>query len=93
MRASGRVTPALLSPVKVSLPDHGDAVRLEEIATVGVRDGTVLWVVAFEEQVRTFAVLFLKHIESALYDAKLPSVVPQRVDSRTVKIPIPKYVS
>jgi hypothetical protein len=53
MRASGRVTPALISPVKVYLPGYSDAVRLEEIATVGVRDGSVLWIVAFEEQVRT----------------------------------------
>ena len=54
MRASGRVTPAVLSPVKVHLPDveGGQGMRLEEVATVGVRDGTMLVVTVFEEQVR-----------------------------------------
>ncbi len=48
-RASGRVTPALLSPVRVKLgdKDHG----LEEIATVGVRDGSILLVTLFNEKV------------------------------------------
>ena len=50
VRASGRVTPAVLAPVRVSLPDKG-GVRLEEVATVGVRDGTMLVVTVFEEQV------------------------------------------
>ena len=34
----------------------------------------------------------MKHIESALYDAKIPGVVPQRQDRQTIKIIIPKYV-
>ncbi len=55
MRASGRVTPAVLSPVRVMLPDHrggdGKGVRLEEIATVGVREGTTLLITVFEEHV------------------------------------------
>ncbi|EED79754.1 predicted protein [Postia placenta Mad-698-R] len=87
MRASGRVTPAILSPVRVMLPDSegGDAkgVRLEEVATVGVREGTTLLVTVFEEHT-------LRHVETALYDAKLPGVVPQKVDARTIKIPMPK---
>jgi len=33
----------------------------------------------------------MKHIESALYDAKIPGVVPQRQDRQTIKIIIPKY--
>ena len=33
----------------------------------------------------------LKYVEQAIYDAKLPSITPQKVDSRTIKIPIPKY--
>ncbi|KAI0313328.1 ribosome recycling factor [Amylostereum chailletii] len=85
-RASGRVTPALLSPVRVSV-DAGDGhpttVKLEEVATVGVRDGSVLVVTAFEADT-------LKAIEAALYDAKIPGVVPQRADERTIRIPIPK---
>ena len=52
-RATGRVTPAVLSPVRVKLPDAEDArgVRLEEVATVGVKDGTTLLVTVFEEHV------------------------------------------
>jgi len=50
-RASGRVTPALLSPVHVKLPD-GTTARLEEVATVGVREGTTLLITVFQEDVR-----------------------------------------
>lgn len=49
-RASGRVTPALLSPVRVMLNEKD--FRLEDIATVGVRDGSILLVTLFEEKVR-----------------------------------------
>ncbi|KZT10393.1 ribosome recycling factor [Laetiporus sulphureus 93-53] len=87
LRASGRVTPAILSPVRVVLPDHDNAdskgVRLEEIATVGVREGTTLLITVFEEHT-------LKYVEDALYEAKLPGVVPQKADARTIKIPMPK---
>ena len=60
-RASGRVTPQLLDPIRVSLShkEEGEAsssapskVRLEELATVGVRDGSSLVVTVFEPQVR-----------------------------------------
>jgi ribosome recycling factor len=34
----------------------------------------------------------MKHVEKGLYDAKLPNIVPHKHDSRTIKIPIPKYV-
>lgn len=60
-RASGRVTPQLLDPVRVSLPHKEEGasaplkVRLEEVATVGVRDGSSLVVTVFEPQVRPFA--------------------------------------
>lgn len=58
MRANGRVTPALLAPVRVKLPNHpgadGKGARLEEIATVGVREGTTLLITVFEEPVRIF---------------------------------------
>lgn len=51
-RASGRVTPALLSSVRVALPDsQGELFRLEDLATVGVRDGSTLLVTVFEEHV------------------------------------------
>jgi len=32
----------------------------------------------------------MKHVEKGLYDSKLPNIVPQKHDSRTIKIPIPK---
>ena len=66
-RASGRITPLLLAPVRVSVslsagpPSTASAVasasgakqmaRLEELATVGVRDGTTLIVTVFDPQV------------------------------------------
>lgn len=51
-RASGRVTPALLSPVRVELPDSkGELFRLEDLATIGVREGSTLLVTVFEEHV------------------------------------------
>lgn len=34
----------------------------------------------------------MKAVESALYESKLPNIVPQRQDVRTIKIPIPKCV-
>jgi ribosome recycling factor len=51
-RAAGRVTPALLAPVRVVLPGGGEPVRLDEVATVGVREGTTLLITVFEEAVR-----------------------------------------
>ncbi|OAX39928.1 ribosome recycling factor [Rhizopogon vinicolor AM-OR11-026] len=83
-RASGRVTPALLSPVRIELPGKGkDLAKLEDVATVGVRDGSTLIITVFEDH-------NLKAVEQALYAAKLPNIVPQRQDARTVKIPIPR---
>jgi len=83
-RASGRVTPEILAPVSVKIPGRGTkGVRIEEVATVGVKDGSVLIVSVFEDS-------SLPHVESALYEAKIPGVVPQRVDARTIRVPIPK---
>ncbi|KXN84484.1 Ribosome-recycling factor [Leucoagaricus sp. SymC.cos] len=80
-RAGGRVTPALLSPARVKL--HDKDYRLEEVATIGVRDGSILLLTLFDEK-------NMKLIEKALYDSKIPGVVPHRQDNRTIKIPIPK---
>lgn len=101
-RAVGRVTPAMLDPVRVSLPGAEGKVRLTEVATVGVREGTTFLVTVFEEHVCNLSCMVdcrslclrvqtLKAVEHAIYDAKLPGIVPQRMDSRTLKIPIPKY--
>ncbi|TDL24602.1 ribosome recycling factor [Rickenella mellea] len=80
-RGSGRVSPDLISHVPVALPDR--SARLSDIATIGVRDGTTLIITMFEDQ-------DTKHVEKALYAAKIPNVVPQKVDHRTIKVPLPK---
>jgi ribosome recycling factor len=63
-RASGRVTSALLDPVRVALPQsqsHSQnqnqnqngppvKVKLEQLATVGVRDGSMLLISVFQEE-------------------------------------------
>ncbi|KAF8633885.1 hypothetical protein AX15_001191 [Amanita polypyramis BW_CC] len=82
-RASGRVTPALLKPVKVQMAGMDSTVDLEQVATVGVRDGTILMVTVFDDHM-------VKQVEQAIYEAKIPHVVPQRHDGRTIKIPIPR---
>jgi ribosome recycling factor len=51
-RATGRVTPAVLDPVRVKLPDSDREFRLDELATVGVRDGSTLLITIFQEDVR-----------------------------------------
>src|ERR1700732_125699 len=33
----------------------------------------------------------MKFVERGLYDAKLPNIIPQKQDNRTIKIPIPKW--
>jgi ribosome recycling factor len=53
-RAVGRVTPALVSSVRVTLPNRKDSSRLEEIATVGVKDGSTLIITVFEDDVSIF---------------------------------------
>ena len=51
-RVSGRVTPEILAPVSVKIPGRGaNGVRIEEVATVGVKDGSVLIVTVFEDSV------------------------------------------
>jgi hypothetical protein len=51
-RALGRITPALLSPVRVKVPGMEKSLLLEEVATVGVREGTILLITLFDEHVR-----------------------------------------
>lgn len=55
-RASGRVTPALLTPVRVTLA-NGQNVGLDEVSTVGVREGSSLLVTVFEESVSNNSIL------------------------------------
>ena len=57
-RVSGRVTPEILAPVSVKIPGRGaNGVRIEEVATVGVKDGSVLVVTAFEDSVSDLIIL------------------------------------
>lgn len=63
-RASGRITPAILDPVRVTLPGSEKQYRLDELATVGVRDGSTLLITVFDEYVR-----FKIHI-SATYSSE-----------------------
>lgn len=49
-QGAGRVTPDLLRPVQVTLPD-GSEHSLVDVATVGVKDGTTLIVTVFAEEV------------------------------------------
>ena len=54
VRVDGRVTSALLDRVRVILPGgDGSAVSLEEVASVGVKDGTTLIITVFEDNVST----------------------------------------
>jgi ribosome recycling factor len=49
-RASGRINSDLLSPVRIPMED-GKLVKLEDVATVGVRDGTALVITVFDDTV------------------------------------------
>lgn len=102
-RGIGRVTPAVLDSVRVVLPDSPKAARLEEVATVGVREGTNLIITLYEDEVRklclhttvasyiyTIPFKNAKYVEKAIYAAKLPNIVPQKVDVRTLRIVIPR---
>ncbi|KAF8719086.1 hypothetical protein AX14_009423 [Amanita brunnescens Koide BX004] len=82
-RANGRITPALLKPVRVKMAGVEGTVCLDQVATVGVREGTTLIVTVFDETM-------VKEVERGIYEAKIPHVVPQKYDNRTIKIPIPK---
>ncbi|KAG8686208.1 hypothetical protein FRC08_012685 [Ceratobasidium sp. 394] len=83
-RASGRVMPSLLDPVRVRLKSGGGAVsRLDEVATVGVKDGNVLVITVFDEG-------NLKEVESSIINAQIPNMIPQRADARTLRIVVPK---
>jgi ribosome recycling factor len=61
-RVLGRVTPALLSPVRVKVPGMAKSLQLEEVATVGVREGTNLLITLFDEHVR-----FLRFFVSSFF--------------------------
>ncbi|ELU44359.1 RRF domain-containing protein [Rhizoctonia solani AG-1 IA] len=83
-RVSGRVVPSLLDPVRVKLKDAGGAaVKLDQVSTVGVRDGNVLVITLFDEA-------NMKDVESSIINAQIPNMNPQRADARTLRIVVPK---
>ncbi|KAJ1302094.1 hypothetical protein OPQ81_000925 [Rhizoctonia solani] len=83
-RVSGRVVPSLLDPVRVKLKDAGGApVRLDQVSTVGVRDGNVLVITLFDEA-------NMKDVETSIVNAQIPNMNPQRADARTLRIVVPK---
>lgn len=51
-RGLGHVTPSILDPVRVVLPDAPHPHRLQEVATLGVRDGTDIIITLFDDNVR-----------------------------------------
>ncbi|KAG9123510.1 hypothetical protein FRC07_014843 [Ceratobasidium sp. 392] len=83
-RVSGRVMPSLLDPVRVKIKSSGGATsKLDEVATIGVKDGNVLVITVFDEG-------NLKDIETSIVNAQLPNMIPQRADTRTLRIVVPK---
>ncbi|CAE6460720.1 unnamed protein product [Rhizoctonia solani] len=83
-RVSGRVVPSLLDPVRVKLKNAGSAnVPLDQVSTVGVRDGNVLVITLFDEA-------NMKDVETSIVNAQIPNMNPQRADARTLRIVVPK---
>ncbi|EJT99272.1 ribosome recycling factor [Dacryopinax primogenitus] len=80
-RGSGRVTPSLLDGVRVTV-SSGRTSKLDEIATIGVREGNILVITVFDES-------DMKGVKTALQSDRY-SFVPQTVDQRTLRIPIPR---
>ncbi|CAE6479458.1 unnamed protein product [Rhizoctonia solani] len=83
-RVSGRVVPSLLDPVRVKLKEGGGtAVRVDQVSTVGVRDGNTLVITLFDEA-------NMKDVETSIINAQIPNMNPQRTDVRTLRIVVPK---
>ncbi|CAE6416709.1 unnamed protein product [Rhizoctonia solani] len=83
-RVSGRVVPSLLDPVRVKLKEAGGAaVRLDQVSTVGVREGNILVITLFDEA-------NMRDVETSIINAQIPNMNPQRADARTLRIVVPK---
>lgn len=68
-RASGRVTPQLLAPVRVKYGNEGgEGVKLEEVATVGVREGSTLIITVFETDVSAQSSMYEWRADSYLFN-------------------------
>ncbi|EIW69992.1 hypothetical protein TREMEDRAFT_43623 [Tremella mesenterica DSM 1558] len=77
-RGKGRVTPALLDSVKVTLEDG--AHPLQEIASITVR-GQALQLEVWDPDLT-------KSVEAALHKANLPGLHPQKISPGVLKIPV-----
>ena len=105
-RASGRVTPQLLAPVRVSsavsvsagpsasATAHASSseakksagARLEELATVGVRDGTTLIVTVFDPQVSGLCCRCRRCVDAVSPPSSECHVVPRSHDSTSGRV-------
>ncbi|WVQ71872.1 hypothetical protein IAR50_001414 [Cryptococcus sp. DSM 104548] len=79
-RGRGRVTPALLDSVRVTIPDTPGTVHLNSLASVTVKGNTLF--------VEVWDSASLKQVESAIHGANLPGISPQRMGGTTLKIPV-----
>ncbi|WVO14070.1 hypothetical protein L204_101697 [Cryptococcus depauperatus] len=79
-RGRGRVTPALLDSVRVTLPDTPGTLHLNALASITSK-GNALFVEVWDTTT-------LKQVDSAIHAANLPGISPQRTTGTTLKIPI-----
>ncbi|WWC89768.1 uncharacterized protein L201_004694 [Kwoniella dendrophila CBS 6074] len=79
-RGRGRVTPALLDSVRVQLPDGPGQCHLNAVASITTK-GNTLYVEVWDTD-------STKHVESAIHQANLPGISPQKTGANTLKIPI-----
>lgn len=71
---------ALLDGIKVSIPNQDSASTLPSLASVTVKQN-ILYIDCWDPSTT-------KHVESALHKANLPGLSPQKMDDRTIKIPV-----
>ncbi|WWD09957.1 hypothetical protein V865_008088 [Kwoniella europaea PYCC6329] len=79
-RGRGRVTPALLDSVRVQLPDSPGQCHLNAVASITTK-GNALFVEVWDTDAT-------KHVESAIHQANLPGISPQKTGANTLKIPV-----
>jgi ribosome recycling factor len=104
-RASGRVNPSILDPIRVQSTDGRGKLKLREVATIGVKEGHTLVITLFDDKVSWHVVLYLlplpqhaysmkmiRIVEQALLEHRIPGVIPQVINEATIRIPIAKYV-
>lgn len=58
-RASGRVNPSLLDPIRIPSADGRGKLKLNEVATVGVKEGHTLVITLFDDKVSQYISVLL----------------------------------